>query len=153
MDNLFKVAMGEDLGNYEAIKRNKAFALRLLNDLSTVYTVNESVTDNSNSVTIGMRRSPNYNPKAFFNATAEGVFFISDVLGYYEAKTVKPIGELYEKYRAEGTKRTNGNDTFVKGDHAAISFKIKLSENASDLPQRLKDVMYLLDRQDFVKRF
>jgi len=142
----------DQLQEHEAIAKNKAFAQRLLTDLAKVYTIIETVKDNVKNTVIKLQSSGNYISTASFNANKDGIFFGSDVLGYYEDKTVRGIGKHYERYKEDGTISKDGKD-FTQNDHKRISFKIKLTENDPTLPQRLRDVMYLLEHNGFNKKF
>lgn len=155
MENLFINSMSSDtIAKINAIKKNKKFALLLIEHLSKVYQIFESVKDQEKNVLVEMRRNENNLPTAFFSANKDGVTFSISVLGYYEASSnpTWSIGELYERYIADGTKPKRSK-TFVKGDHSEVEFKIKLYEGDSGLANRLRDIMYLLDKLQYNKKF
>ena len=74
-ENLFIQAMDQqEVESINQIKLNKAFALRLISDLSKVFQTNHSVEDDKNFVNIRMKTSPSHN---FYNCC----YFIANEKG------------------------------------------------------------------------
>ena len=81
------------------------------------------------------------------------MFFIANCLGYYsvnEGSSIKPLGFLYEKY----IETSSADDSFkVRHDHGQVVIRIKLDENDIDLKDKLKDIVYLMEQNQFTKVF
>ena len=152
-DNLFLDAIDSDkLNEINAIKTNKAFALRIINDLRKVFRTHERIEDAYDSTSIDMRRTSTSNFYRCFSllANKKGLFFDAVCLGYYEGSTIKPLGKLYEKYIDLST----ADDNFkVRHDHGQVVIRIKLDENDIDLKDKLKDIVYLMEQNQFTKVF
>jgi hypothetical protein len=155
-DNLFLDAIDSDkLNEINAIKTNKAFALRIINDLRKVFRTYERIEDASDSTSIDMKRTSTSNYYHCFTllANKKGLFFIANCLGYYsvgEGSTIKPLGKLYEKY----IETSSADDNFkVRHDHGQVVIRIKLDENDIDLKDKLKDIVYLMEQNQFTKVF
>jgi hypothetical protein len=155
-DNLFLDAIDSDkLNEINAIKTNKAFALRIINDLRKVFRTYERIEDASDSTSIDMKRTSTSNYYNCFSllANKKGLFFIANCLGYYgkdDGSSIKPLGKLYEKYIDLST----ANDCFkVRHDHGQVVIRIKLDENDIDLKDKLKDIVYLMEQNQFTKVF
>jgi hypothetical protein len=152
-DNLFLDAIDSDkLNEINAIKTNKAFALRIINDLRKVFRTYERIEDASDSTSIDMKRTSTSNYYHCFSllANKKGLFFIANCLGYYEGSSRKSLGFLYEKYIDLST----AEDSFkVRHDHGQVVIRIKLDENDIDLKDKLKDIVYLMEQNQFTKVF
>ena len=155
-DNLFLNAIDSDkLNDINAIKRNKAFALRILNDLSKVFRTYEKIEDEYDSTSIDMKRTSTSNYYRCFSLVSnkKGLFFDAVCLGYYsvnEGSSIKALGKLYEKYIDLST----ADDNFkVRHDHGYVTIRIKLDENDIDLNEKLKDIVYLMEQNQFTKIF
>jgi hypothetical protein len=155
-DNLFLNAIDSDkLNEINAIKRNKAFALRILNDLSKVFRTYEKIEDEYDSTSIDMKRTSTSNYYRCFSLVSnkKGLFFNAVCLGYYSVNgvsSIKALGKLYEKYIDLST----ADDNFkVRHDHGYVTIRIKLDENDIDLNEKLKDIVYLMEQNQFTKIF
>jgi hypothetical protein len=155
-DNLFLNAIDSDkLNDINAIKRNKAFALRILNDLSKVFRTYEKIEDEYDSTSIDMKRTSTSNYYRCFSLVSnkKGLFFDAVCLGYYsvgEGSSIKALGKLYEKYIDLST----ADDNFkLRHDHGYVTIRIKLDENDIDLNEKLKDIVYLMEQNQFTKIF
>jgi len=155
-DNLFLNAIDSDkLNEINAIKRNKAFALRILNDLSKVFRTYEKIEDEYDSTSIDMKRTSTSNYYRCFSLVSnkKGLFFDAVCLGYYSVNgvsSIKALGKLYEKYIDLST----ADDNFkVRHDHGYVTIRIKLDENDIDLNEKLKDIVYLMEQNQFTKIF
>jgi hypothetical protein len=166
MSNLFLQSMtDEQVGAIEKVKQNKVFTLRLIKDLGQIFHTNETVRDEQNSVRVsisayGQNRYENF----IFHANKNGVTFSGKVLGYREVDTVKsphikPLGALYEKYKTDGGSMFDGISTVADNEflsdhgHGEVQFTIKIEENSSNLQETLRDIIYLLEKESFKKRF
>jgi hypothetical protein len=155
-DNLFLNAIDSDkLNEINAIKRNKAFALRILNDLSKVFRTYEKIEDEYDSTSIDMKRTSTSNYYRCFSLVSnkKGLFFDAVCLGYYsvgEGSSIKALGKLYEKYIDLST----ADDNFkLRHDHGYVTIRIKLDESDIDLNEKLKDIVYLMEQNQFTKIF
>jgi hypothetical protein len=155
-DNLFLNAIDSDkLNDINAIKRNKAFALRILNDLSKVFRTYEKIEDEYDSTSIDMKRTSTSNYYSCFSllSNKKGLFFNANCLGYYsvnDGSSIKALGKLYEKYIDLST----ADDSFKnRHDHGKVTIRIKLDENDIDLNDKLKDIVYLMEQNQFTKVF
>lgn len=150
-NNLFLDAMdSEKLKAIDEIKLNKEFALKLIIDLDKVFQTNYEIVDEQNCVIIRMKRSPSNNwYRAFsFVATKEGIIFNAIVLDYYSH-----MGKLFEKYRDNGT---TAEDSFLREgttQHGNVSFRIPIYRIGDDLKQTLKDIIFIIEREQYRKRF
>ena len=60
------------------------------------------------------------------------------------------MGFLYEKYKETST----ADDSFeVRRDHGRVTIRIKLDENDIELNNKLKDIVYLMEQNQFTKVF
>ena len=150
-NNLFLDAMDtEQQKAIDEIKLNKEFALKLIIDLDRVYQTNYEILDEQNCVIIRMKRSLSNNwYRAFsFVATKEGINFNAVLLDYYSH-----VGHLFEKYRGNGT---TAEESFVKegtSRHGNVSFVIPIYRIGDDLKQTLKDIILIMEREQYRKRF
>lgn len=155
-DNLFfEVLSTERQNEINAIKRNKAFALKLVNDLDKVFYTNFKIEDDQESVVIYMKANASYNLYgAFtFTATKNGINFRSKSLGYYKGTQFKNLGELYEKYKDTGTTADTGFLSDGKQPHGHVQFVIPINEGSQELSQTLRDIIYLMEQNQYKKRF
>ena len=161
-NNLFLDAMDTDQQKaIDEIKLNKAFALQLINDLDKVFQTNYEIVDDQNCVIIRMRRytSSNWLNAFIFSVTKEGINFKSSNLGYYESGTtstgseIKGLGKLYEKYKGNGT--TCDSNFMLEGTskHGNVNFVIPINRNGNNLKESLKDIVYLMEQNQYNKRF
>lgn len=155
-NNLFLDAMDtEQQKAIDEIKANKEFALKLIYDLDRVFQTNYEVVDDQMSVTIRMKRSPSNNwYRAFsFVATKDGINFYSSNLGYYNSTQFKSLGALYEKYKSNGT--TCDTNFVMEGTskHGFVNFRIPIYRVGDDLKQTLQDIIYLMEQEQYRKRF
>jgi len=156
MNNLFLDAMDTDQQKaIEEIKANKAFALQLIYDLDRVFQTNNEILDDQNSVLIRMKRfvSNNWLNSFTFSVTKEGIKFRSYNMGYYESKQFKELGKLYEKYKGNGT-TCDENFLFEGGTrHGNVNFVIPIYRVGDDLKGALRDIVYLMEQNQYNKRF
>jgi len=156
MNNLFLDAMDTDQQKaIEEIKANKAFALQLIYDLDRVFQTNYEILDDQNSVLIRMKRfvSNNWLNSFTFSVTKEGIKFRSYNMGYYESKQFKELGKLYEKYKGNGT-TCDENFLFEGGTrHGNVNFVIPIYRVGDDLKGALRDIVYLMEQNQYNKRF
>jgi hypothetical protein len=155
-NNLFLDAMDTDQQRaIDEIKLNKAFALQLINDLNKVFQTNYEIVDDQDSVVIRMKRyvSSNWYGSFYFSVTKEGIRFRSTNLGYYECKQYKELGKLYEKYKSNGT--TCDSNFLHEGStrHGFVNFVIPIYRNADNLKESLRDIVYLMEQNQYNKRF
>ena len=174
--NLFLEAIGsEKISAINEIKENKKFLLGLINDLEKVFYTHYEIFDKDNYVEVRIKpnQSYGYHGTYSFFAKENGVKFSARVLGYYECKdpNFKPIGKLYEKYKdfaATADKSFLKKDS-IGGAHGYVDFNIPIhrsdliismkdthSEKQKPnerLVDTLKDIVYLLEKQGYNKRF
>jgi hypothetical protein len=155
-NNLFLDALDSDQQRaIEEIKLNKAFALQLIKDLDRVFQTNYEILDDQNSVLIRMKRyvSNNWYNAFLFSVTKEGIKFKSTNLGYYECKQYKELGGLYEKYKGNGT--TCDSNFLHEGStrHGFVNFVIPIYRVGDDLKGTLRDIVYLMEQNQYNKRF
>jgi len=155
-NNLFLDALDTDQQRaIEEIKLNKAFALQLIKDLDRVFQTNYEILDDQNSVLIRMKRyvSNNWYNAFLFSVTKEGIKFKSTNLGYYECKQFKELGGLYEKYKGNGT--TCDSNFLHEGStrHGFVNFVIPIYRVGDDLKGALRDIVYLMEQNQYNKRF
>lgn len=160
MENLFlDVMTNEEIGKLERTKQNKAFALRLINDLREVFVVNERIVNQENSVNIEVYAYNKRTPNFIFIANSNGVKItcgsFKGILGYYSVKNpeqnshIKPLGFIYEKY-CQFT--SNVEKSFSENkDYGWFNFSIPIV-NDSTLKETLRDIIYLLEFEKFNKR-
>ena len=150
-NNLFLDALDSNKVNeIEEIKLNKQFALQLINDLDRVFQTNYEIVDEQDCVIIRMKRSPSNNWIRCFSfvATKDGINFNAVLLDYYSH-----VGHLFEKYKSNGTK---AEENFVKegtSKHGNVSFRIPIYRSGDDLKQTLRDIVFILEREQYRKRF
>jgi hypothetical protein len=150
-DNLFISAMGIDKANeIDLIKSNKAFALRIISDLNKVFRTFHKVEDECDSVTIRTKKAENHNWYGSFSfiADVKGIKFNAHNLGYYTSTKYKPLGKVYEKYKE--TSRCDAGFLSDRG-HCFISFNI--AENDPLLMNKLNDIVYLMEQNQYTKVF
>jgi hypothetical protein len=155
-NNLFLDAMDTDQQRaIDEIKANKAFALQLIYDLDRVFQTNYEILDDQDSVVIRMKRSvgSNWYGSFSFVVNKEGIKFRSSNLGYYESKQFKGLGGLYEKYKGNGT--TCDSNFLLEGGtrHGFVNFVIPINRNGDNLKESLKDIIYLMEQNQYHKRF
>jgi hypothetical protein len=156
MNNLFLDAMDTDQQKaIEEIKLNKQFALRLINDLDKVFQTNYEVIDDQDSVLIRMKKYPssNWYGSFSFSVNKNGIKFRSSNLGYYYSTQFKGLGKLYEKYRGNGT--TCDSNFLLEGTtrHGNVNFVIPIYRVGDDLKGALRDIIYLMEQNQYNKRF
>ena len=67
-----------------------------------------------------------------------------------QIKSLSYILFLYERYKELST----ADDNFkVRHDHGQVVIRIKLDENDIDLKDKLKDIVYLMEQNQFTKVF
>lgn len=156
MDNLFLSAMDTNQQmEIQEIKANKEFARRLINDLDKVFQTNYEIEDDKDSVSIYMRTSSSHSQYGAFKffINKNGIKFVSKNLGYYSGTQFKNLGELYEKYKGNGTK---ADENFLNENttrHGWVSFNIPINRNGDNLNETLKDIMYIMEQNGYRKRF
>lgn len=156
-NNLFLDAMDtEQQTAIQDIKANKEFALQLIKDLDNVFQTNYQCDDEQNGVIIRMKASPSYNSYGSFIFVVDknGINFKSSNLGYYESSQFKGLGKLYEKYKVNGT--TCDSNFLYEGStrHGFVNFVIPIIyANGNELKQTLRDIMYLMEQNQYKKRF
>lgn len=174
--NLFLEAIGsEKISAINETKENKRFLLSLIEDLDKVFHTHYEISDKEDCVEIRIKpnKSYGYHGTYSFFASKNGVRFSARVLGYYECKdpNFKPIGKLYEKYKdfaATADKSFLKKDS-IGGAHGYVEFNIPLyrsdliismkdthSEKQKPnerLVDTLKDIVYLLEKERYNKRF
>ena len=155
-NNLFLDAMDTDQQKaIEEIKLNKQFALRLINDLDRVFQTNYEIVDDQDSVVIRMKRfvSSNWYGSFTFSVNKNGIKFRSTNLGYYESKQFKELGKLYEKYKCNGTTCDSNFLDERATRHGFVNFVIPIYRVGDDLKGALRDIMYLMEQNQYHKRF
>lgn len=156
MSNLFLDAMDTDQQRaIDEIKANKKFALELIYDLDRVFQTNYEILDDQDSVVIRMKRfvSNNWYGSFSFIVDKNGIKFRSSNLGYYESKQFKGLGGLYEKYKGNGT--TCDSNFLLEGStrHGFVNFVIPIYRVGDDLKGALRDIIYLMEQNQYHKRF
>ena len=155
-NNLFFDAMdSEKLKAIDEIKANKGFALQLIKDLDRVFQTNYEVLDDQDSVVIRMKRSvgSSWYGSFSFGVNKDGIKFRSSNLGYYESKQFKELGGLYEKYKGNGT---TCDENFLRegsSRHGFVNFVIPIYRNGDDLKGALRDIIYIMEQNQYHKRF
>jgi hypothetical protein len=155
-NNLFLDAMDTDQQRaIDEIKANKAFALQLIYDLDRVFQTNYEVVDDQDSVLIRMKRSvgSNWYGSFSFIVNKNGIKFRSSNLGYYKCTQFKELGGLYEKYKCYGT---TCDENFLREGttrHGNVNFVIPINRNGDNLKDALRDIIYLMEQNQYHKRF
>lgn len=143
-DNLFMDAMSiEKQQEFETIKKNKAFALKLHDHLNKIYYTHHRVTDELNSVQICMKTASNHNFHGAygFNATKEGVtFFMWNKLIFRPETFNGLIEKLLEHPKS---KKWNGS---------SYELHMDINENEPKLNEKLKIILNFMEGK-FTKRF
>jgi hypothetical protein len=155
-NNLFLDAMdSEQQKAIDEIKANKTFAKQLINDLDKVFQTNYEITDDQDSVVIRMKRyvSNNWYGSFSFIVNKNGIKFRSSNLGYYKCTQFKELGGLYEKYKGNGT--TCDSNFMLEGStrHGFVNFVIPINRNGDNLKESLRDIVYLMEQNQYNKRF
>jgi hypothetical protein len=170
--NLFLESMDTDkVSAIQETKENKSFVLSLIRDLDKIFHTNFQIEDNTDSTTIRIKASSNNNNYGSYTFTANknGINFNANCLGYYSVKSgndhIKPLGNLYEKYKDIGTTADKGflGSTY---NHGWVNFKIPIYrsdlhinlnlpklDNKERLLDTLKDIIYILEHNSYTKRF
>ena len=148
MENIFMDAMStEKKQEFEAIKKNKAFALKLHEHLDKIYYTHHRITDETGSVQICMKTSPSYNYHgAFgFNVTKDGVtFFIWNYLIFDTEKfNEKHNGFLTELLKHPQSRNWSGSSYHLYMD---------INENEPKLNEKLKFILSMMEGK-YNKRF
>ena len=159
-NNLFVDAMDTNQWqSIQEIKLNKAFARQLINDLDKVFQTNYEIEDLENGVCITIRATASSSRYGSFRfvVSKDGIKFRSSSMGYYKSTQsyIMPLGALYEKYKGNGTTADAG---FLapegrSGAHGKVEFSIPINRNGDNLKESLKDIMYLLEQNQYRKRF
>lgn len=155
-NNLFLDAMDtEQQKAIDEIKANKEFALKLINDLDKVFQTNYQVEDDQECTIIRIKRSPSNNWHGAFSfvVSKNGIKFNSNNLGYYHSTQFKCLGWLYEKYKDTGTTADNNFTMEGTTKHGHVSFVIPINRNGERLSDSLKDIIYLMEQNQYRKRF
>jgi hypothetical protein len=155
-NNLFLDALDTDKQKeIEEIKLNKQFALQLIKDLDRVFQTNYEVVDDQNSVLIRMKRyaSSNWYSSFSFIVNKNGIKFRSNNLGYYYSNQFISLGKLYEKYKGNGT--TCDENFLLKGSsmHGNVNFVIPINRNGDNLKECLRDIVLLMEQNQYNKKF
>jgi hypothetical protein len=151
-ENLFLDAMEIDqFAAIQEIKLNKVFALKLISDLDKIFQTNFSIKDEENGVLIYMRRYASNSSRFRFIVQKSGISFRSESLGYYKCTQFKDLGVLYEKYKDSGTTAHSG--FLSSSGHGNVNFIIPIYRNGDNLLDTLKDIIYLMEQEGFLKRF
>jgi hypothetical protein len=155
-NNLFLNAMDTDQQmSIQEIKANKQFALQLINDLDRVFQTNYQVEDQENGVVIRIKTSPSNNWYHCFSFVVGkgGITFNCQNLGYYHTTQFKSLGPLYEKYKGNGA--TADDNMLREGTqrHGWVKFSLKINRNGDNLNDTLKDIIYLMEQNQYKKRF
>lgn len=150
MENLFIEAMTDsDKNEIDNIKRNKAFAKTLANDLSKVFRISVEAHDYNSYCFIFVGKVGQRYEVPSFHATKDSVKLRMRVLGYRECTQFISLGGLYEKY-----KETSKADKSFLGDgsgHGYVDFTINVPlENYTDV---LRDIVKLFNQQNYAKVF
>lgn len=156
-ENLFIDALTLDMQtDINKVKENKAFALRLINDLDKLFYTNYQIEDQQDSVVIRMKRSASSNWYGCFSFTATklGVKFHSHNLGYYQSNHFKSLGALYEKYKGNGTSAEINflNNNAGSTRHGHVNFVIPINQD-DNIKETLRDIVYLMEQNQYIKRF
>lgn len=155
-NNLFFSAMDvEKQMAINEIKENKKFALKLIQDLDKIFQTNYHIEDQQDGVIIRMKKSPNnnwYNCFSFI-VNKDGIEFHCNNLGYYYSNHFKHLGWLYEKYKDNGT--TADSNFLLEGSsmHGWVHFKIKINRQGDNLNDTLKNIVYLMEHNQYNKKF
>ena len=74
-------------------------------------------------------------------------------MGYYETKQFKELGGLYEKYKGNGT--TCDENFLLEGSsrHGFVNFVIPIYRNGDNLKESLRDIIYIMEQNQYYKRF
>jgi hypothetical protein len=113
------------------------------------------VEDEQNGVIISMKASSGYNWYGAFRFIVDkkGIEFKASNLGYYKCSQFKELGGLYEKYKGNGT--TCDSNFLLEGSsrHGFVNFVIPIYRVGDDLKQTLRDIIYLMEQNQYKKRF
>lgn len=155
-NNLFLDALDTDRQKeLEEIKANKKFALKLLGDLNMLFHTCYEINDQQEGVVINIKKLPTHNWYGSFSFVVDrkGIKFNTHNLGYYYTSQFKSLGALYEKYKDTGTK---AEDNFLREDttrHGNVRFVIPINRNSDNLKDTLRDIIYLMEQNQYTKKF
>lgn len=151
--NLFMESMDcEQRCEIEAIKKNKAFFRRLANNLGEVFHIFGRIVDEQKSSKYNMStQAGSRHSSAYFKADKDGVIFHAHPLLMRE-RGKQPTQELYDRYKDTGECSADKSYMSEYG-HGNVTFDIKLSEDDPNLQQKLKDIMFIMERKYFNRKF
>jgi hypothetical protein len=156
--NLFLQALGtEKTDEIKAISNNKAFGLRIIKDLDKVFETNYSVKDDTNSCAINTKQTKTRSyGTCNFIVDKDGIHFTFKGLAYYKVESynshIKAVGELYEKYMRE-SRGNKDEDWITERGSGEITIKFSFVENDIKLSDKLKDIIYFMEKERYSKRF
>jgi len=134
----------------DAIKANKAFAKRLVEDLSRVYKIYAETRDDQNCsvVHIGHSASHKYD-KPIFIATKNGIKFSAKVLGYRDCSFYGT--ELNDVYLRNSNSKADKGFLDTKHGHGYVELEINIP--LANYDTQLRDIMFALNLLRFSKNF
>ena len=151
MENLFLQVMTiSEREEIDAIKANKAFAKRLVEDLSRVYKIYAETRDDQNCsvVHIGHSASHKYD-KPIFIATKNGIKFSAKVLGYRDCSFYGT--ELNDVYLRNSNSKADKGFLDTKHGHGYVELEINIP--LANYDTQLRDIMFALNLLRFSKNF
>lgn len=151
MENLFLQVMTiSEREEIEAIKANKAFTKRLVEDLSRVYKIYTETRDASDysSVHIGSSANHKYD-KPSFCADKNGIRFYAKVLGYNNCSFYGT--ELNDVYLRNQNSKADKEFLNNKNGHGYVELRIDIP--LANYDTQLRDIMFALNLLRFSKNF
>jgi hypothetical protein len=151
MENLFLQVMTiSEREEIDAIKANKTFAKRLVEDLSKVYKIHTEIRDDQKCsvVHIGSSASHKYD-KPIFMATKNGIKFSAKVLGYNNCSFYGT--ELNDVYLRNPNSKADKAFLENKNGHGFVELQIIIP--LANYDTQLRDIMFALNLLNFNKNF
>ena len=151
MENLFLQVMTiSEREEIDMIKTHKAFAKRLVEDLSRVYKIYAETRDDQNCsvVHIGHSASHKYD-KPIFIATKNGIKFSAKVLGYRDCSFYGT--QLNDVYLRNTNSKADKGFLDTKHGHGYVELEINIP--LANYDTQLRDIMFALNLLRFGRNF
>ena len=151
MENLFLQVMTiSEREEIEAIKANKSFTKRLVEDLSKVYKFYAETSDFSDYSVVRIGSSANHKyDKPSFHADKNGIRFYAKVLGYRNSQNYGT--ELNDVYLRNPNSKADKSFLESNLGHGYVELRIDIP--LANYDTQLRDIMFALNLLSFSKNF
>jgi hypothetical protein len=151
MENLFLQVMTiSEREEIEAIKANKSFTKRLVEDLSKVYKIYTETRDDQSCSVVYIGSSANHKyDKPSFHADKNSIRFYTKVLGYRNSQNYGT--ELNDVYLRNPNSKADKSFLESNLGHGYVELRIDIP--LANYDTQLRDIMFALNLLSFSKNF